>query len=390
MKKKICFVVQRYGLEVNGGAELLCRQFAEIMADDYDVSVFTTKAVSYVTWANEYKSDCETLNGVKIYRFPVEITRDNEEFSRINALFLSGKLKTLEDEDKWFRAQGPYSPKLIDALRDHAGDYDAFVFNTYLYYQSIYGIPAVKEKAIFIPDAHDEPFLRFERVKQEFLSPRAIFFNTEDERQLIHSRFHNEHIPSDIGGVGIEIPDGVNEQDFRRKFNICDDFIIYVGRIDEGKNCGEMFRFWQTYKRENPSSLKLVLMGKPVIELPRRDDVISLGFVTDEEKFNGMAACRFLWLPSQFESLSMVVLEAMSLSKPVLVNGKCSVLKTHCTKSNAGLYYEDYAQFRLAADLMLKNEEIYRSMAANGPGYVEENYQWDIIIERLAKLIDII
>ena len=52
MKKKICFVVQRYGLEVNGGAELLCRQFAEIMADDYDVSVFTTKAVSYVTWAN--------------------------------------------------------------------------------------------------------------------------------------------------------------------------------------------------------------------------------------------------------------------------------------------------------------------------------------------------
>lgn len=388
MKKRICFVVQRYGLEVNGGAELLCRQFAEIMAADYDVSVFTTKAIDYVTWKNEYKNDSETINGVKVYRFPVEITRDIDEFTKINMLFDDGMLKTIDDEDNWFKAQGPYSPALIEALKEHVNDYDAFIFNTYLYYTSVYGIPAVKEKAIFIPDAHDEPFLRFERVKEEFLAPKAIFFNTEDERQLIHSRFHNEHIPSDIGGVGIEIPDGTDAEAFRKKFNIYDDFIIYVGRIDEGKNCGEMFRFWQTYKRENPSKLKLVLMGKPALELPRRDDVISLGFVTDEEKLNGIAACRFLWLPSKFESLSMVVLEAMSLSKPVLVNGECSVLKTHCTKSNAGLYYESYGQFSLAASLLLTNDEIYRSMSANGPGYVEQNYQWNIIIGRLAKLID--
>lgn len=41
-----------------------------------------------------------------------------------------------------------------------------------------------------------------------------------------------------------------------------------------------------------------------------------------------------LILPSEFESLSMVVLEAMYLKTPVIVNGKCPVLRGHCTKSN--------------------------------------------------------
>ena len=44
---KICFVIQRYGLEVNGGAELHCRQLAEQMLSYYSrVEVITTKALS--------------------------------------------------------------------------------------------------------------------------------------------------------------------------------------------------------------------------------------------------------------------------------------------------------------------------------------------------------
>ena len=82
--RKICFTVQRYGLEVNGGAELLTRQLAERMASDYDVHVFTTKAIDYMTWADEYDKDEEVIGGVTVHRFSVAKTRDQDEFDAIN------------------------------------------------------------------------------------------------------------------------------------------------------------------------------------------------------------------------------------------------------------------------------------------------------------------
>ena len=53
MKKKICCVVQRYGMEVNGGAELHCRQISERLTPFYDVEVLTTKAIDFMSWKDE-------------------------------------------------------------------------------------------------------------------------------------------------------------------------------------------------------------------------------------------------------------------------------------------------------------------------------------------------
>ena len=58
----ICFVVQRYGLEVNGGSELYCRLLAEKMTQFYQVEVFTTCAMDYASWRNEYPSGTEMIN----------------------------------------------------------------------------------------------------------------------------------------------------------------------------------------------------------------------------------------------------------------------------------------------------------------------------------------
>ena len=309
--RKICFTVQRYGLEVNGGAELLTRQLAERMASDYDVHVFTTKAIDYMTWADEYDKDEEVIGGVTVHRFSVAKTRDQDEFDAINGRFLSTGLSQ-EEEEEWLKAQGPYVPALIDAIREGKDDYDVFLFCTYLYYTTVMGIREVADKAIVLPFAHNEPFLRMKMYDAVFKTPAAFLFETDEERALIRSKYNNYRIPFKFGGAGVDVPEDVSGDRFKAKYNLTN-YMIYVGRIDEGKNCPELFEHFRRFKQTHPSDLKLVLLGKPVIKIPDDKDIVSLGFVSEQDKFDGIAGSSFLVLPSKFQSPSIVVLEAFSL-----------------------------------------------------------------------------
>ena len=82
MKRKLAFVVQRYGLEVNGGAELLSRQLVEHLQQQYDIEVLTTKAIEYTTWKNEYTNDVDVINGVTVRRICVEKPSDLSRFGK--------------------------------------------------------------------------------------------------------------------------------------------------------------------------------------------------------------------------------------------------------------------------------------------------------------------
>ena len=388
MKEKICCVVQRYGLEVNGGAELHCRQLAERLVPFYDVEVLTTKAIDYMTWKDEYKQSEEMIHGVKVRRFSVSKERNIAEFNQINDKFMQGNLAQ-KDEQKWMDAQGPYVPELIQYISKHKDDYKVFIFFTYLYYQTAMGIRVVKEKSIVVPDAHDEPFLKMKIFDPVFKSPKAMLFNTEDECMLVRKKYKNWDVKYRIGGAGVDLPNDINGQRFKDKYKL-DKYMVYVGRIDEGKNCSQLFRDFITYKKLYPSNLKLILMGKSVIQIPQHPDIISLGFVDDQDKFDGICGSDFLVLPSKFESLSIVVLEAFSLGIPVLVNGVCDVLKSHCTKSNAGLYYKRPAEFCEAVQFLEEHPDVREAMGVLGKAYVEQYYQWDVVIKKFCELIDFV
>ncbi|MBP5596544.1 MAG: hexosyltransferase, partial [Pseudobutyrivibrio sp.] len=231
-KKKICFVVQRYGLEVNGGAELQCRLFAEHMLEaGYEVHVITTKAVDYMTWKNEYTEDTETINGVVVHRFATEIERKKKKFDFINRIFLTGLLPKWA-EKYWFKAQGPYSPELVEYIKENRDNYDAFIFSTYLYYPTVEGMSYVKDKAIFIPEAHEEPMIYLNTLKKVFEMPQAYFFNTDEERVMASKHFNITDIPYEIGGIGIDKISNVSAERFKEKYGL-DRYYLYVGRIEQ-------------------------------------------------------------------------------------------------------------------------------------------------------------
>ena len=190
--------------------------------------------------------------------------------------------------------------------------------------------------------------------------------------------------------MGVDIDKNTSDIDLEKAFGIKDDYIVYVGRIDESKGCKEMFENFLEYRKIYNNNLKLVLAGKNVMNIPKHKDIIALGFVGEEEKVNLIKQAKLLVLPSKFESLSLSTLEAMFLGIPVLLNGECEVLKEHAVLSNGGLYFENKYEFIDTLNFIITHPEISKKMGENGIKYVENNYKWDVVMEKLKKAIEFI
>ncbi len=396
--KKIAIINQRYGLEVNGGSEYYARLLAEHLDKYYDIEVLTTTALNYDTWEPYYAAGEETVNGIKVRRFPVERPRRVLKFRIINKLAeLFCRLGIHWMDRYWVKEQGPFVPELVSFIREHLDEYDTFIFVTYLYYTTAMGLPEAKEKAILVPTAHDESCIYFPVYKEIFNSPRGIVYLTEEEKTFVQGKFRNEMILHDVLGVGIDIPENLKEEsgkkkavsDFCKKYRIEKEYLIYAGRVDSGKKCDEMFAFFQKYKElHREDAIQLVVIGKSVLNIPEHPDIDYLGFVSEEDKYAGIAGAKYLWLPSLYESLSIALLEGMALGVPGIVNGNCEVLKGHCKKSGGAVYYHDFKEFEHCMQrLLYMTEDDYANIRQKAKDYVEKNYQWESIEEKLVRMI---
>ena len=245
---KIAIVVQRYGADINGGAELHARYIAERLSAHVDVEVLTTCATDYITWRNALSTGTETVNGVTVRRFPVERERDPAEFGRWSERVF-GTLHSIRDELTWLEVEGPTSRALIDHITAHANDFDFFIFFSCRYYHAYHGVRAVPQKAILVPTAERDGALGVSIFGPIFRGVRALMYNSYEERALIQTVSGNHHVPGVVVGVGSDIPADSPAARFRQKFKLTDRFAIYIGRIDENKGCAELFDYYQRYTR---------------------------------------------------------------------------------------------------------------------------------------------
>lgn len=351
------------------------------------VEVITTCAKDYVTWRNEYPEGQTALDGIPVHRFKTDRVRQARKFDDLSQTLYT-RPHTYFDEVDWMVQQGPYAPGMFEFLKRHQADYEAILFYTYLYPTTFFGLQYAPQKAILVSTAHDEPPLYFDIFRMMFHLPKAFFYLTEEEKALVHRTFGNQYIPHETLGTGVEISATPQPEVFRQKYGVTGDFLLYAGRIDEGKGCGQMIAFFTEYRARRSEPLTLVLIGKAAMSLPDHPDIRMVGFVSEEDKLNAMSAAAVLLMPSQMESLSIVTLEAWSVGTPALVNGNCAVLRGHCLRSNGGLYYTDYDEFETCLDLLLHNQDLARTLGQQGTAYIRQHYQWDIIDQKLLKIIN--
>jgi glycosyltransferase involved in cell wall biosynthesis len=384
---KLAVVVQRYGADINGGAELHARYIAERLSRHADVEVVTTCARDYVTWKNELPAGVEQGGKITVRRFPVAHERRPDEFGR-RSLRVFEKTHSIADELAWLESEGPASPALLHYVEQASSGFDFVLLFSARYYHAWHLARRVPHKAIIVPTAERDPAISLAIFGPVFRGVRALMYNSPEERAMINAAASNAAVPGVVVGVGSDVPDHTDAMRFRRKFKLTRPFAVYIGRIDENKGCGELFSHFQRYATTFPRGLDLVLIGSAIIDVPKHPRIHHLGFLDDRDKFDALAAADLLIMPSYFESLSMVALEAWALGRPVLANGKCDVLKGQCIRSNAGLYYESYEEFVEALYSLESNGPLNARLGRNGREFFRQNYTWPVIERKYLEMFD--
>ncbi|MGE0702768.1 MAG: glycosyltransferase [Vicinamibacterales bacterium] len=422
---RLAFIVQRYGTEVLGGSEHLCRLVAERLAAQHDVDVLTTCARDYVTWKNEYPEGADRIRGVTVRRFATSQTRDINAFNKLSDWIFSNE-HTRADEMEWLKQQGPWSPALVDYLRRHHQQYDVLTFFTYLYAPTVLGLEVNPGRSVLVSTAHDEPAIRLGIYKDVFQKAGALAYLTDGERRFVQSTFPDRPLLEELIGVGVDMPPqrpdprlpaAVEETDanatpaattgngaeengwerelpphiatrgasFRRRHRLYGPIALYGGRIDPGKGCEELIHHFSEYVREGGEGT-LALMGVKLMSLPEEPFIRFAGLLSERERLDALEAATVVVCPSPYESLSLLALEALSVGTPVLVNARSPILVEHCVASNAGLYYANRDEFVECLNLLMSDAGLRSQLGANGRDYIRRNYRWDVVLGKYERL----
>ena len=240
---------------------------------------------------------------------------------------------------RWLEEQGPWSPALADYLRRHHKHYDALIFFTYLYAPTVLGLGVDPARSILVPTAHDEPAIRLGLYHDLFAHATAVAFNTEVEKHFLKTTFDMRPVAEETVGCGVDLlqdeplqpyeePEDEEElhkalpphlrargTTFRRRHRLQGQFLLYGGRIDAGKGCEELIEYFTSYK-EQGGDATLALMGVKLMQLPEVPWVKFAGLLSERERLQALEAATIVVVPSPFESLSLLALEAMAVGTP--------------------------------------------------------------------------
>jgi glycosyltransferase involved in cell wall biosynthesis len=384
---KLAFVVQRYGAGIAGGSEGLCRELAERLAARHEITVLTSCAKDYVTWEDAWPAGSSVENGVRVIRFPVSRPRRIKVFADLSDEVFEGGASR-ERQTEWFQENGPETPALLEHLRAHGQEFDLILFFTFRYYPSYFGLPLVAERAILVPTAEEDSAIDLDVLPEYFDKPAGYVFMTPEEQKLVASRALHALPPSVVTGIGLEpAPSARPSRGLLDDLRIPPSYLLYLGRVDRNKGCDALLENFQEYAATR-TDVTLVLAGPAKMQVPDHPQIRALGYVSDEVRWALLAHATALVVPSWYESLSIVLLEAWNHAVPALVNGRCKVLAGQVTRANGGLYYMFPAEFDEAADYLLGRQSERDALGRQGLAYVEREYRWPTVLGRIERLME--
>ena len=288
---------------------------------------------------------------------------------------------TPEEEDIYCR-ESVNSRALMEYIQTHGREYDLFVFIPLLWGVTYYGSQIWPQKTVLIPCVHDQASFYFSCLRENLPRVKGMIFHSEPERKLAEKLFGVKGEFFQEMGEGVDTSWTFQADRFREKYGLSDPFILYAGRKTRGKNLDLLIACFKQFRKSHTAPLKLVLIGDKKDDSLQEEDILDLGFVSQQDKFDAYGAAEFLCNPSTAESFSLVIMESWIAGRPVLVHADCAVTRYFAESSGGGLSFRTAEEFEQNAERLLRNRKEAAMMGEKGRKYVMDRFRWDRITEK--------
>jgi glycosyltransferase involved in cell wall biosynthesis len=402
--RRLAVVVQRYGDDINGGAEAHARLLVRTLSPHAQIDVLTSRALDYRDWKPVLPAGIEASGDTRVIRFD----HPSAQHGRARHTPLRHKLRfklrrwlaqgrplvaaprgdPASDGEHFLHAQGPTMPGLIEWLRQRGTEYSAMLFMTARFHPSAMGVFVQPGRSVLIPTLHDEKAMYLPYFHRVFRAPRHVLYNTPAEQRLAHRLYGHDLAPASVCGIGVDLPD-FEHFPAGTAATSATPYLLYLGRVDRGKGCDVLFRHFTRWADRSGVPLRLVVAGKLSMPAPRDARIECTGFVDEPTKWSLLCGAAALVIPSRQESLSMVLLEALAVGTPVIANRASEVLADHLDAAEVGYTYATEDDFAAALDACLRRDaDARRADRERGKAYVEHRYSWPAITSKLLAVIE--
>ena len=198
------------------------------------------------------------------------------------------------------------------------------------------------------------------------------------------------HVAYNGYNESIHYPD--KDEKFLAEMGITSPYMFYCGAIDMRKNILSTIDAFMMISKDFPE-LKLVLAGgecpnnapiKKRLEELKDDRIITMGYISDEQKRKLMSGATAFLFPSFYEGFGLPILEAMACGCPVITSDVSSMPEV---AGNAGILINPESTLELAEAMnkVVSSETLRREMIEKG--FLQaKKFSWDKTAEEVEEV----
>jgi glycosyltransferase involved in cell wall biosynthesis len=371
-KLRVAIVSVRHGSEVVGGAEASLRSIAETLTlSGHKVEVFTTCTRSESNWTNDLPEGTREVDGIRVHRFAIDGHDRACHLATVQAILeAEGRVERRVEEA--YLAHSLHSQRLIEALAQRIGEFDAVLAGPYLFGLIHDVAKRFGEKVLLVPCFHDEPFARLQAWTNTYTQAGGLLYHSIEEQDFAQRELGLNHPRGFCLGTWIDTSHFGDAPRGRNMVGSTRPYLLYCGRLSPQKNLPLLFDFARRYETRHPGRFTFAFAGAGDLRIPKESWALDLGFVTRHDLVDLLRGAASLIQLSRFESLSLVVLEALAQETPVLVNKTCAVLKAHADSSGGGSAIGTFEEFADCLDSLWDHPLEWREKGQRGRAYVQQ------------------